>query len=164
MEAILAERGIVLATLAGIPKRDRRDVEAEVLLNAWNAIRRGMYRPDPKDKPRDALRKWLHGIAWRLASHYTHSAWARRAVLHPSPLGLLREPVGIDMHAQIEAREVLDAMASLPPWQREALLSVDDPESLAAYARRRRMNQSTAASRLRIAREALALKLRRWWR
>ncbi|WP_437894449.1 hypothetical protein [Sorangium sp. So ce124] len=40
MEAILAERGIVLATLAGIPKRDRRDVEAEVLLNAWNAVRR----------------------------------------------------------------------------------------------------------------------------
>ncbi|WP_438039824.1 hypothetical protein [Sorangium sp. So ce128] len=27
IEAILAERGIVLATLAGIPKRDRADVE-----------------------------------------------------------------------------------------------------------------------------------------
>ncbi|WP_437591075.1 sigma-70 family RNA polymerase sigma factor [Sorangium sp. So ce1000] len=164
MAEILAERGIVLATLAGIPKRDRRDVEAEVLLNAWNAIRRGLYRPDPRDKPRDALRKWLHGIAWRLASHYVHSAYARRAVLHPSPLGLLREPVGIDMHAQIEAREVLDAMTELPDWQLEALLSVDDPESLVAYAKRRRMNPSTAASRLRIAREALALKLRRWRR
>ncbi|WP_438034303.1 RNA polymerase sigma factor [Sorangium sp. So ce204] len=164
MAEILAERGIILATLAGIPKRDRRDVEAEVLLNAWNAVRRGMYRPDPRDKPRDALRKWLHGIAWRLASHYVHSAWARRAVLHPSPLGLLRDPVGIDMHAQIEAREVLDAMASLPDWQRDALLSVDSPESLVQYAKRRRMNPSTAASRLRIAREALALKLRRWRR
>ncbi|WP_438032501.1 RNA polymerase sigma factor [Sorangium sp. So ce204] len=164
MAEILAERGIVLATLAGIPKRDRADVEQQVLVNAWNAVRRGLYRPDPRDKPRDALRKWLHGIAWRLASHYVHSAWARRAVLHPSPLGLLREPVGVDMHAQIEAREVLDAMASLPPWQVEALLSVDSPESLVAYAKRRRMNPSTAASRLRIAREALALKLRRWRR
>ncbi|XXT17951.1 sigma-70 family RNA polymerase sigma factor [Sorangium sp. So ce429] len=164
MEAILAERGIVMATLAGIPKRDRRDVEAEVLLNAWNAVRRGLYRPDPRDKPRDALRKWLHGIAWRLASHYVHSAWSRRAVLHPSPLGLLREPVGIDMHAQIEAREVLDAMTELPPWQLEALLSVDSPESLVAYAKWRRMNPSTAASRLRIAREALALRLKRWRR
>ncbi|WP_437903578.1 sigma-70 family RNA polymerase sigma factor [Sorangium sp. So ce327] len=164
MAEILAERGIVLATLAGIPKRDRADVEQQVLVNAWNAVRRGLYRPDPRDKPRDALRKWLHGIAWRLASHYVHSAWARRAVLHPSPLGLLREPVGVDMHAQIEAREVLDAMASLPPWQVEALLSVDSPESLVAYAKRRRMNPSTAASRLRIAREALAVKLRRWRR
>ncbi|WP_438044079.1 RNA polymerase sigma factor [Sorangium sp. So ce128] len=161
MDAILAERPLVLATLAGIPKRDRRDVEAEVLLNAWNAVRRGLYRPDPKDKPRDALRKWLHGIAWRLASHYVHSAYVRHAVLHPSPLGLLREPVGPSLEAQIEAREVLDAMTELPPWQLEALLSVDDPESLAAYARRRRMNPHTAASRLRIAREALALKLRR---
>ncbi|WP_437984266.1 RNA polymerase sigma factor [Sorangium sp. So ce117] len=162
--AILAERGIIVATLAGIPKRDRRDVEAEVLLNAWNAVRRGLYRPDPRDKPRDALRKWLHGIAWRLASHYVHSAWSRRALLHPEPLGLLHEPVGIDMHAQIEAREVLDAMAGLPDWQRDALLSVDSPESLVAYAKRRRMNPNTAASRLRIAREALALKLRRWRR
>ncbi|WP_437851496.1 sigma-70 family RNA polymerase sigma factor [Sorangium sp. So ce363] len=161
MEAIMAERGIVLATLTGIPKRDRADVEAEVLLNAWNAVRRGMYRPDPRDKPRDALRKRFHGIAWRIASHYIHSAYVRRAVLHPSPLGLLREPVGPSLEAQIAARQVLEALASLPDWQVEALLSVDDPESLAAYARRRGMNQSPAASRLRIAREALALKLRR---
>ncbi|KYF92789.1 hypothetical protein BE20_10900 [Sorangium cellulosum] len=45
MAAILAERGIVLATLAGIPKRDRADVEQQVLANAWNSVRRGMYRP-----------------------------------------------------------------------------------------------------------------------
>ncbi|WP_437605140.1 hypothetical protein WMF20_28660 [Sorangium sp. So ce834] len=48
MAAILAERGIVLATLAGIPKRDRADVEQQELANAWNSVRRGMYRPDPK--------------------------------------------------------------------------------------------------------------------
>ncbi|WP_437304017.1 hypothetical protein [Sorangium sp. So ce388] len=77
---------------------------------------------------------------------------------------MLREPVGPDLEAQVAAREVLDAMTELPPWQLEALLSVDDPESLVAYAKRRRMNPSTAASRLRIAREALALKLRRWRR
>ncbi|WP_437337455.1 RNA polymerase sigma factor [Sorangium sp. So ce394] len=135
MAAILAERGIVLATLAGIPKRDRADVEQQVLANAWNSVRRGMYRPDPKGKPRDALRKWLQGIAWRLASRYLESAYVRRAVLHPSPLGLLHEPVGVDMHAQIEAREVLDAVASLPPWHREALLSVLEHRS-ARRARR----------------------------
>ncbi|WP_438039823.1 RNA polymerase sigma factor [Sorangium sp. So ce128] len=133
-------------------------------MNAWNSVRRGMYRPDPRDKPRDALRKWLHGIAWRLASHYVHSAYVRRAVIHPSPLGLLHEPVGPSLEAQIAAREVLDAMTELPPWQLEALLSVDDPESLVAYAKRRRMSPSTAASRLRIAREALALRLKRWRR
>ncbi|WP_437987519.1 RNA polymerase sigma factor [Sorangium sp. So ce117] len=143
----------MLATLAGIPKRDRADVEQQVLVNAWNSVRRATYRPDPKARPRDALRKWLHGIAWRLASYHINSAWAPRAVLHPSPLGLLREPVEPSLEAQIAARQVLAALASLPDWQVEALLTVDDPESLAASARRRGMNQSTAASRLRLARE-----------
>ncbi|WP_437631086.1 hypothetical protein [Sorangium sp. So ce854] len=63
MEALLAERGIVRSTLAGIPKRDRADVEQAVFIGAWRAIRSGMYLPSPKDDPRDALRKWLHGIA-----------------------------------------------------------------------------------------------------
>ncbi|WP_437724607.1 hypothetical protein [Sorangium sp. So ce861] len=40
MQAILAERSIVRATLAGIPKRDRDDVEAEVFLAAWRAVKR----------------------------------------------------------------------------------------------------------------------------
>ncbi|WP_437491617.1 RNA polymerase sigma factor [Sorangium sp. So ce1014] len=161
MEAILAERGIILATLAGIRKRDRADVEQHVLLGAWNAIRRGKYRPDPRDKPRDALRKWLHGIAWRQAAHYFDSAWTRRAVLHAEPLGLLREPTGPSLHAQIEARETLELLAELPLWQLEAILIVDAPETLVAYAAARGMNPHTAASRLRIARKALALKLRR---
>ncbi|WP_441291912.1 RNA polymerase sigma factor [Sorangium sp. KYC3313] len=164
MQAILAERGIVLATLAGIPKRDVADVEQQVLINAWNAIRRGLYRPDPRDEPRAALRKWLHGIAWRLASHYIHSAYVRRAVLHPSPLGLLPEVVGPNLHAQIEAREMLQVLDELPGWLREALLAVDAPEPLTEHARQRGMSPSTAASRLRIARKALALRLRRWRR
>ncbi|XXT21509.1 sigma-70 family RNA polymerase sigma factor [Sorangium sp. So ce429] len=120
-----------------------------------------MYRPDPKDEPRVALRKWLFGIAWRKTGHYINSARVRRAVLHAQPLGRLREPAGVDMHAQIAAREVLDAMASLPDWQVEALLSVDDPESVSAYARRHRMSPHTVLSRLTMAREAPALKLRR---
>ncbi|WP_437624908.1 RNA polymerase sigma factor [Sorangium sp. So ce1151] len=164
MEAILAERGIVLATLAGIPKRDRADVEQQVLLGAWRSVKRGKYRPDPRDKPRDALRKWLHGIAWRQAAHYFDSAWTRRAVLHAEPLGLLREPAGPSLEAQLQARETLEALADLPPWQREILLAVDLPESLVAYARSCGMHPGTAASQLRIAREALALKLRRWRR
>ncbi|WP_437911106.1 RNA polymerase sigma factor [Sorangium sp. So ce327] len=164
MEAIMAERDIVRATVAGIPARDRADVEQEILLGAWRSVKRGMYRPDPGDRPRDALRKFLRGVAWRTAAHHINSAWARRAVLSEQPLGLLREPVAPDLEAQVAAREVLEAVAGLPDWQREALLSVDDPESLVAYAKRRRMNPSTAASRLRIAREALALRLKSWRR
>ncbi|XYI02919.1 sigma-70 family RNA polymerase sigma factor [Sorangium sp. So ce1128] len=157
----MAERGLILATLAGIPKRDRGDVEAQVLMGAWRAVKGGRYRPDPKDRPRDALRKWLHGIAWRQASKYFESAYTRRVVLDPQPLARLRGVVGPNLDAQLQARETLGALADLPDWQREILLAVDLPESLVEYARTRGMHPGTAASRLRIAREALALRLRR---
>lgn len=164
MQAILAERGIILATLVGVPNRDRADVEQVVIVAAWRAVERGLYRPNPKLKPRDALRKWLHGIAWRQASHYFGSAWVRRFALDPQPLWLVRDPVGPDLHAQIEARDLLRTVDELPERHREILLAVDMPESLSAYARQRGMSPFTAASRLRIARDTLALRLRRWRR
>ncbi|WP_437927083.1 hypothetical protein WMF37_50000 [Sorangium sp. So ce291] len=85
----------------------------------------------------------------------------RRFILDPQPLGRLRGVVGPSLDAQIEAREMLEALAELKPWQREALLAVDQPASLAQYAKARGMHPGTAASRLRLAREALALRLRR---
>ncbi|XXY49166.1 sigma-70 family RNA polymerase sigma factor [Sorangium sp. So ce269] len=166
VQAILAERSLIVAVLiaSGVPQRDRADVEQGIIVGAWRSVERGMYRPDPADEPRKALRRWLWGIAWRKTGHYLGSAYVRRVVLNAEPLGRLREPAGVSLEAQLQAREVLEALASLPPWQVEALLSVDDPESLVAYAKRRGMNPSTAASRLRIAREALALRLQRWRR
>ncbi|WP_438026370.1 RNA polymerase sigma factor [Sorangium sp. So ce233] len=139
-------------------------MEQVVVIAAWSAIRRGKYRPDPKVKPRDALRKWLHGIAWRQAAHYFESAYVRRFILDPQPLGRLRGVVGPDLHAQVEARDLLRAVERLEPRHQEILLAVDAPETLSAYARQRGMNPFTAASRLRIARQALAVRLRRWRR
>ncbi|XXY16009.1 sigma-70 family RNA polymerase sigma factor [Sorangium sp. So ce216] len=166
VQAILAERSLILAVLiaSGVPQRDRADVEQDIIIGAWRSIERGMYRPAPEDEPRKAIRRWLWGIAWRKTGHYLGSAYVRRTVLHAQPLGRLHEPVGIDLHAQLQAREVLEALASLPPWQVEALLIVDAPESLVAWAKARGMSPGTAASRLRIAREALSLRLRRWRR
>ncbi|WP_437676657.1 RNA polymerase sigma factor [Sorangium sp. So ce131] len=164
MQALLAERGIVRATLAGIPRRDRDDVEAEVFIAAWKAVRRGKYRPDPKDKPRDAMRKWLHGIAWRQASKYFAAAYTRRIVLDPQPLGRLRGIVGVNVDAQLEARDLLRAIGRLKPEHQAILLAVDSPESMVEYARCRGMNPNSAATRLKIAREALSLSLRRWRR
>ncbi|WP_437503190.1 sigma-70 family RNA polymerase sigma factor [Sorangium sp. So ce1099] len=163
IHAILAERSLILAVLisSGVPARDRPDVEQQVLLGAWRSVERGMYRPDPSEDPRRALRAWIHGIAWRKVSHHVNSAYVRRVVLHAQPLGVLREPAGPSLEAHIDARADLEALAQLKPWQREMLLAVDRPESLVAFAKARGMNPYTAASRLRIAREALALKLRR---
>ncbi|AGP36458.1 RNA polymerase sigma factor [Sorangium cellulosum] len=164
MQAILAERDIVRATLAGIPQRDRSDVEQAVFIGAWSAVRRGRFRPDPRVEPRVALRAWLRGISWRQASKYFEAAYTRRVILHAEPLGLLRGVVGPSLDAQIEARDLLRAIERLEPRHQEILLTVDAPETLAAYAAQRGMSQGTAASRLRIARAMLALKLRRWRR
>ncbi|MGK3994010.1 RNA polymerase sigma factor [Sorangium sp. So ce1024] len=159
----MAERSVIMAVIvaSGVPARDRADVFQNVVMGAWRSVKRGLYRPAPWDDPRKALRAWLYSVARHLCMHYVNSAYVRRCVLDPMPLGRLRGIVGPDLHAQIEAREVLEALADLKPWQREALLVVDQPASLVAYAKARGMSPGTAASRLRIAREALALKLRR---
>ncbi|WP_437654705.1 sigma-70 family RNA polymerase sigma factor [Sorangium sp. So ce1182] len=149
---------------SGVPQRDRADVEQGIIIGAWRSVERGMYRPDPADEPRKALRRWLWGIAWRKAGHYLGSAYVRRTVLNAQPFGLLHELAGPSLHAQVEARETLEAIAELPLWQLKALLAVDEPVSLVQYAKARGMHPGTAASRLRIAREALALRLRRWRR
>ncbi|WP_438014956.1 sigma-70 family RNA polymerase sigma factor [Sorangium sp. So ce315] len=163
VEAMLAERSLIMAVIvaSGVPARDRADVFQNVVMGAWRSVKRGLYRPAPWDEPRKALRRWLHSVARHLSMHHVNSAWARRAVLHPSPFGLLHETAGPDLHAQMEARETLRALADLKDWQREALLAVDQPTSLVQYAKARGMSPGTAASRLRIAREALALRLRR---
>ncbi|WP_437319653.1 RNA polymerase sigma factor [Sorangium sp. So ce385] len=163
MEAIFAERSLIRAVLiaSGVPARDRADVEQQVLIGAWDSVRRGLYRPDPREDPRRALRGWIHGIAWRKVSHYFGSSWVRRAVLHAEPLGLLRDLAGPNLHAQVEARETLEVLTELPLWQLEALLVVDQPEPLTEHARRHGMNPATVASRLRIARKTLTRKLRR---
>ena len=71
------ERSLILAVLiaSGVPSRDRADVEQQVLMGAWRSVRRGMYRPDPAEDARKALRKWPYGIAWRKTGHYINSAW-----------------------------------------------------------------------------------------
>ncbi|WP_437486873.1 sigma-70 family RNA polymerase sigma factor [Sorangium sp. So ce1014] len=146
---------------SGVPKRDREDVAQGIVLGARRSVERGMYQPDPAEPARKALRRWIAGVAWKHAGHYLDSAWVRRAVLCPEPLGLLRELAGPSLHAQVEAREVLTVLVDLPPWQLEALLVVDEPETLVAWAKARGMNPRTAASRLRSARETLSLLLRR---
>ncbi|WP_437828804.1 sigma-70 family RNA polymerase sigma factor [Sorangium sp. So ce1153] len=166
VQSILAERSLIVAVLvaSGVPQRDRDDVAQGIIVGAWRSIERGMYRPDPADEPRKALRRWLWGVAWRKAGHYVNSAWARRAVLSTQPFGLLREPAGLNLEAQLQARETLEALADLSDWQREILLAVDQPESLVAYAKARGMHPGTASSRLRIARAMLALRIQRWRR
>ncbi|WP_437601231.1 RNA polymerase sigma factor [Sorangium sp. So ce590] len=51
--AILAERSVIVAVLiaSGVPSRDRADVEQQVLMGAWNSVRRACTGRTPQTTP-----------------------------------------------------------------------------------------------------------------
>ncbi|WP_437714742.1 sigma-70 family RNA polymerase sigma factor [Sorangium sp. So ce448] len=160
IEALWAERPFVAPLLRAlhVPARDREDLLQTVLLGAWEAIRARRYRPDPRRHPRAALRGWLHGIVWRQVSHYRERACVRCEILLDAPFS----PAGqapVEIEGALLARAALREIAALPAGHREVLLAGAGPLSLVAWARRRRMNPNSAASRLRRARRALAERL-----
>ncbi|WP_437914301.1 sigma-70 family RNA polymerase sigma factor [Sorangium sp. So ce302] len=160
IEVLWAERPFVALLLRAlrVPARDLEDLRQTVLLGAWEAIRARRYRPDPRRHPRAALRAWLHGVVWRQVSHYRERASVRREILcgaPPAPAGQAH----VDIEGELLARAALREVAALPAGHREVLLAAAGPLSLVAWARTRRMNPNSAASRLRRARRALAERL-----
>ncbi|WP_437590006.1 sigma-70 family RNA polymerase sigma factor [Sorangium sp. So ce1000] len=129
-----------------------------MLLGAWEAIRARRYRPDPRRQPRAALRTWLHGVVWRQVSHYRESACVRREILCSEPL-TPADQTPVEIEGELLARAALREVAALPMGHREVLLAAAGRLSLVVWARRRRMNPNSAASRLRRARRALAERL-----
>jgi RNA polymerase sigma-70 factor, ECF subfamily len=160
IEVLWAERPFVALLLRAlhVPARDREDLLQTVLLGAWKAIRARRYRPDPRRHPRHALRAWLHGVVWRQVSHYQDKAHVRCEILCGAPLA----PAGqapLELEGELLARAALREIAALPAGHREVLLAVAGRLSLVAWARKRRMNPNSAATRLRRARRALAERL-----
>ncbi|WP_437911578.1 sigma-70 family RNA polymerase sigma factor [Sorangium sp. So ce302] len=160
IEVLWAERPFVALLLRAlhVPARDREDLLQTVLLGAWKAIRARRYRPDPRRHPRHALRAWLHGVVWRQVSHYRDKAHVRCEILCGAPLA----PAGqapLEIEGELLARAALREVAALPAGHREVLLAVAGRLSLVAWARKRRMNPNSAATRLRRARRALAERL-----
>lgn len=159
-EALWAERPFVAILLRAlhVPARDREDLLQAVLLGAWEAIRARRYRPDPRRRPRAALRAWLHGVAWRQVSHYRESAYVRCEILCSAPFSPADQSP-VEIAGELLARAALREVAALPAGHREVLLAAAGPLSLVAWARACGMNPNSAASRLRRARRALAEKL-----
>lgn len=164
--ALVAEQPFIMDTLiaCGVPARDRADVAQMAILGAWKSIEAGRYRPDPAADAREALRIWLHGIAWRQASHYRESAYVRREIPHPEPLGLLHHIAGPSLEAQIRARAEIQtflAVWRLPFWVREVLVLAAIGHGITEIARMLRLSTGAAASRLRRARHLLSRALKR---
>lgn len=160
---LLAERPFLRHTLraCGVAACDIDDVLAECLLGAWRSIQRGQFRVAPWADPDEALRRWLVGIAWRLASHERERAHHRREVLMPDPWALTPEAAveaTVDPEGQLLAREGLRALAGLSPSERALLFAAvyGSSSEIAALAR---VSRTSVEARLQAARALLAAAL-----
>lgn len=153
MAEIAAERHFIEAILTncGVPSDDISDVLQDVYCGAYRSLRARRYRPPPDLEPREALTRWLAGIAWHRALKYRDSAQRR---LVPSGLRFVIEgPLLIN---QILARETLGILYTLRSSYRDALICVAEGLKLQEIAARMKIPRTTAA--LWIWRGRLALK------
>lgn len=129
------------------------DAAQETLLIAWSKW--GTY-----DGAR-ALRPWLTGIAWRVASDLRERAFFRREEAGLDLDGQVEEP---DAEATVIAAEALknlrDVIATIPAERRAVLVLHELHEvKMPTVARELDLPLNTAYSRLRLARRDLAERL-----
>jgi RNA polymerase sigma-70 factor (ECF subfamily) len=123
--------------------------------------------PGRFDSRRASLRTYLYGAARNLAAK-RYNSFARETALDE----LTEEPAAADRHEPISqvlddelASEVAQAIATLPPLQREALVLFEYEElSLAEIGEIVGADTNTVKARLFRAREKLRVKLDRYFR
>jgi len=177
-----------LLRLLGIPEQDREDLVHDVLVaayeqlptyNPWRcvaaiaALRRAARAartgaPPPPISPEElAARAWLAGITWRKVRHHLERAFRRREDLgglaelarlqiDPAPTADLR------LIAEERLTLTLQLLESLPPDRRAVVIlrdafEIDIPDIARALA----IRESTAWTRLRLARRDLRAALKR---
>ena len=145
---------------AGVPPDDRKEVVEEVILAAWSAR-------DTFDPRLAKLVTWLLSIARNKASHYRDRAQHRRELLCPqeqfAPVAA-DEPNAEQRLMNREATALLDEfIAQLPQKLRDVfVLHKLDEMPMPDVARELGVNQNTARSRLRLARESLEALAEQW--
>ncbi|WP_437756490.1 RNA polymerase sigma factor [Sorangium sp. So ce1389] len=120
----------------------------------------GRSRPHSLGKHWRSESTWLFGIAWRQVRHHLERAYRRREV----PVGLAdaacfeNADVAPSSEQRIATKErvavAIHLLAKIPPERRAVLLLADAYEiPIREIARALELNENTAASRLRLARE-----------
>lgn len=109
------------------------------------------------------VRPWLFGIAYRVASHYRRAAMRRREILGVDPA--LEDPARApdeEAAAREERSILLEALEALDIERRAVIVMHDwDGEPIPEVARALGIPLNTAYSRLRMAREDLAVAVKR---
>lgn len=133
-----------------VPFQDVDDITQEVLLVAWDAIRRGRF--DPTHAP--GVRAWLRVVAHRSANDAR-----RRREREPTTD---REAVQRSDEAPLLARDLLRALERATTPQRwRAFLAVFEGVTLTAFARSEGIPTSTAHGHAAQARRDFAAAIRK---
>jgi RNA polymerase sigma-70 factor (ECF subfamily) len=128
----------------GVSEADREDVAQDVFL----VVRKQL----PRYEERGAMRAWLYGIAYRVASDHRRRARFRHEIPRDTPP---EQPV--DEQARLEARESLElveaALDALDPEQRRVFLLYEvEGLTMAEVAQAVKAPLQTCYSRLHAAR------------
>jgi len=151
--AILAEERVIASMILkiGVPPEELGDALQDVYLGAYRSLCAGRYRPPPGRRPRDALVRWLLGIAWRWSLKYFTSA--RRWQSQGSAWPVWQDP---DPERRLAAREALRSLWFLPESRRSALLAVGIGLDRSEIAEAMSVPRGTAATHIYRGRHALA--------
>ncbi len=139
----------------GVQERDLEDVAHDVFV----AVHRKLDNYDPA-RP---LKPWLFGIAFRVASDYRRLARHRRELMDDGFEAVDDRPSVDDQIATEQARKlVLDALEALDLDKRAVFVMHElDGHAMPAIAAALGIPVNTAYSRLRLAREAFAVAVKR---
>jgi DNA-directed RNA polymerase specialized sigma24 family protein len=71
-DAIVQHRSMIRDVLRrlNVPECDREDVLQDILLSAWRTVEAGGFRARQHLSMKEALRRWLHVVAWHHTTHY----------------------------------------------------------------------------------------------
>lgn len=160
-DAIVQHRSMIMDSLRRlkIPACDRADVLQDILLSAWRTIEAGRFHAPEHLSMKDALRRWLHVVAWHHTTHYraNQDRWERGRDSYTRS--------AIDGHApppsaQVEARLNLRHLDRIDPALRDTVVDAALGRTAEEIAADLGQNPNTIQGRLARGREQLRRALR----
>jgi RNA polymerase sigma-70 factor (ECF subfamily) len=134
------------------------DVAQDVLLGAFRSMKAGRFRPFPGLPVAESLRRWMFGIAWRLASRHRDRAHVRRERSAGLLLVLRFDPVGPE--EQLDARRALRLLVQVGEPYRGAMLERADGAKHREIAEEQGVPVPTASKRILVGRKQFRSAIR----
>jgi RNA polymerase sigma-70 factor (ECF subfamily) len=160
VDRILREHGPFLRSIAQGWGLDEADTDDVIQLVAETLLRNASTIPESAD-----LRPWLRGVTSHMVFRYFQEQRRQRMLeqLLQQHAPSLETPTGEDVLRAKQSRKVVhEAIDALAPELREVLVRHEiDEEPVAAIAASQGVKKPTAHNRLRLARDELAVLLRR---